>query len=231
MNGIYLLLPTLFIIMVSYLVVRAGAIALMFTGMDERMARFQALSAFTRTGFTTREAEAVMSDPRRRRIVTWLIVLGNAGIVTVIVTATSSLTSASGGWLGINAGVLIVGLLALWVITRYTPLARVWERLIRKYVTRAEFSDRVSMENLLHLTEGFGLNRVIIAESSPLAGKSLNDVNTPDNEFWVLGIERGKDWLSLPQAREQIRPGDQVVVYGDLDHLKHVFGAAGKDSP
>ena len=65
---------------VSYLIVRIGAIALEMTGMDRSRARFQALSAFTGTGFTTRETEMVINHPRRRKIVTYLMILGNAGI-------------------------------------------------------------------------------------------------------------------------------------------------------
>ena len=77
MIGLYLLLPTLLVIIISFLVIRAGTIALMMTGMDRKKASFQALSAFTRAGFTTREAEAVVNNPQRRRIITWLIILGN----------------------------------------------------------------------------------------------------------------------------------------------------------
>ena len=49
MTGLYLLLPVLLTILASFLVVRAGAIALIMTGMDPQKASFQALSAFTRT--------------------------------------------------------------------------------------------------------------------------------------------------------------------------------------
>jgi Trk-type K+ transport system membrane component len=54
MAGLYFLVPTLLMIFVSFLIIRAAAIALMMTGMSERKARFQALSAFTGTGFTTK---------------------------------------------------------------------------------------------------------------------------------------------------------------------------------
>ena len=70
MGGIYFLLPTLLVILVSFLIIRAAAIALMMTGMDEKRAKFQALSAFSGTGFTTKEAESVINNPKRRRIVT-----------------------------------------------------------------------------------------------------------------------------------------------------------------
>jgi len=81
MSGLYFLLPTLLVVFISFLVIRAAAVALMMTGLDEKRAKFQALSAFSGTGFTTKEAESVINHPRRRRIVTWLMILGNAGIV------------------------------------------------------------------------------------------------------------------------------------------------------
>jgi Trk-type K+ transport system membrane component len=96
MGGIYYLLPTLLVIFISFLIIRAAAIALMMTGLDQKRARFQALSAFSGTGFTTKEAESVVTNPKKRRIVTWLMILGNAGVGTVIVTATSSLVTSRG---------------------------------------------------------------------------------------------------------------------------------------
>ena len=59
MQGIYFLLPVLLTIFVSFLIVRAAAIALRMTGLEKKKAIFQSLSAFTGTGFTTREAENV----------------------------------------------------------------------------------------------------------------------------------------------------------------------------
>ena len=116
MLGLYLLIPTLITIFISYLIVRAGAIDLMTTGMDQRKARFQALSEFTRAGFTTREVEAVVNNPRRRRIITWLIILGNAGLVAVIVTATSSIATSTGYNLPITIIAIITGALLLYVL-------------------------------------------------------------------------------------------------------------------
>ena len=63
MRGLYFLLPMFLTIFISFLVVRAAAIAFMLTGLDRHKAIFQALSAFTGTGFTTREAERVTSHP------------------------------------------------------------------------------------------------------------------------------------------------------------------------
>ena len=64
MSGMYFLFPTLLAILISFLFVRAASIALMMTGLEKKKARFQALSAFSGTGFTTKEAEAIVNHPQ-----------------------------------------------------------------------------------------------------------------------------------------------------------------------
>ena len=56
-------------------------LALPLTGLSKDLAEFQAISAFTGSGFTTRESEEVMNHPLRRRITMHLMLLENAGIV------------------------------------------------------------------------------------------------------------------------------------------------------
>ena len=79
------------VIFVSFIVVRIGAIAFELTGLEWSLAKFQALSCFSGTGFTTREAELIVGDKRRRRIASVLMVMGNAGLVTLIVSGASAL--------------------------------------------------------------------------------------------------------------------------------------------
>ncbi|MGB8952865.1 MAG: hypothetical protein WCC06_09420 [Candidatus Aminicenantales bacterium] len=50
MSSLHFLFPTLIAIFISFLFVRAAAIALMLTGMEKKKAKFQALSAFSGTG-------------------------------------------------------------------------------------------------------------------------------------------------------------------------------------
>jgi len=82
-----------------------GSIALEATGMERAKSRFQALSALTGSGFTTREAESVVNHPHRRFIISWLMFIGNAGIiifiVALIIYVQSNLSSMSMGRIGI----------------------------------------------------------------------------------------------------------------------------------
>ena len=84
----------LFIIMIliSFVIVRIGAIAFQLTGLEWSLAKFQSLSCFTGTGFTTQEAELITTDKQRRRIASVLMVLGNGGLVVMIATFANSLT-------------------------------------------------------------------------------------------------------------------------------------------
>ena len=86
MVSIILLVPVIIIIVLSVVVVKIGSVALTMTGMSESKAHFQSLSAFSGTGFTTRDSEVIMEDGMRRKIVMVLMILGNAGYITVITT-------------------------------------------------------------------------------------------------------------------------------------------------
>jgi len=76
----------LLVLVFSLLITRIATIALTYTGLSRQSAKFQARSAFTGVGFTTSESEKVVNHPVRRRILLLMMLVGNAGIVTVIAT-------------------------------------------------------------------------------------------------------------------------------------------------
>ncbi len=223
MSSLYFLFPALLAILISFLFVRASAIALMMTGLDKNKARFQALSAFSGTGFTTKEAEFVMKHPARRKIVTWLMIMGNAGIVTVIVTATSSLATSKGYQLPINVLILIAGVFLIYKIATYRKFTRKWENFIEKKLVKSPAFEEAATEDLLHFLEGYGLVKKIISEDSPLIGCSLSECKLNERGLLVLGIERGKDWIPTPKAREKMEEGDSIIIYGPLNILKNLL--------
>ncbi len=223
MTGLYFILPTLVVIFVLHLIVRAAAMLLMMTGMDEKKATFQALSAITGTGFTTKESESVVYHPARRMIITWLMILGSAGIITIIVTATSSFITSSGYHIPVNILILIVGIYLIYRIATNRAFIGKWERFVGERIGKSPIFEEGLSEELLHLTEGYGLVRVIIKENFHLEGKTISDLRLPDRRLLVLGIERGEDWISVPRADEVLKEGDKIVVYGSLKVLKTFF--------
>jgi hypothetical protein len=75
------IISLLVVLVLSLLVVRIATVALALTGLSQQLARFQARSAFTGSGFTTAESEKVVAHPVRRRIIMVLMLLGNAAII------------------------------------------------------------------------------------------------------------------------------------------------------
>ena len=223
MSGLAFLVPTLLAILISFLIVRVGSVALMMTGLEKKKARFQALSAFSGTGFTTKESESIVNHPRRRQIVRYLIILGNAGIVTVIVTATTSMTTSRGIQLPINVFVLIAGVFLIYKIATHKKLTRKLEAFIERKLIKSPVFEEASTEDLLHFLEGYGLIKKIIGENSPLIGTALAEGYLREKGVIVLGIERGKNWVPIPEAQEIIQAGDQIVVYGSLKILRDLL--------
>jgi hypothetical protein len=224
MSGLYYLFPVLITILISFLVVRAAAVALMMTGLDRKRAVFQALSSFTGTGFTTREAEMVINHPTRRKIVSWLMILGNAGFVTVIVTATSSLVTSKGYTLPLDVLLLVGGIVLIYKLVSYKGFVRKFERYIEnKLIKSSAFIEESPVEDLLHLIEGYGLVRAIITEDSPFVGKMLSACESCGEKLVILGIERGKTWLPVPNVKEKFEIGDRVIVYGSINELRDIF--------
>jgi len=230
MQGLYFLIPTLFTIMVSFLVVRAAGIALMLTGLNADKAKFQALSAFSGTGFTTKEAESVINHPIRRKIITWLMILGNAGIVTVIVASTSSFIYTKKSDLPITALTLVVGIFIIYRLATRKKLIMSWENFVEKRLLKRHSFEEGTTEDLLHFMEGYSMVKKLVTEESSLQGKTLLDFKLPAQGILVLGIERGRKWIPIPSAREIIQPGDRLIAYGAYDKLEEIFSEQKADS-
>ena len=209
--------------MFSFLIVRGAAIALMLTGMDYRKAKFQALSAFSGTGFTTKEAESVVNHPRRRKIITWLIILGNAGVVTVIVTMTSSFVGSEGYQIPINIVVFLVGVFIIYAIVSRQKVMQKWENYALKKLRKTSVFEEDATEDLLHFVEGYGLVRVFVKSDSDHINKSLAECRLKEMGLLMLGIERAKEWIPNPKGDEIIKEGDMLILYGPLSVLKNEF--------
>ena len=223
MSGIYMLIPTIIVIFVSFFIVRAAAIALMMTGMEEHRARFQALSAFTGTGFTTKDAEIVVNNPRRRQIITWLMILGNAGIVTVIVSATSTIVSSEGFWLPISIAIIIIWIFIFYKVISRRGLTKRWEEFVQEKLFKLHFFQETNVEDLFLIANDYALVRINATKNSLLLNSSATEEKVNNKNFVILGINRGARWISLPKDHKVIRKGDHVILYGRLGIIHKIF--------
>ncbi len=213
-------------IVVSMIIVRIGAVALEMSGMEARAARFQALSAFTGTGFTTREAEEVVRHPERRRIIAVLILLGYAGVVTLSAGLLQALLvggSQEHHWVLIRDLVLLVVALVLFYQFIVWPrLAARIDRGIRAGLSSGFGLDPARVEELLTAAEGWGIVRFEVPEGCRFAHRTLAQSRLRDQGMLVLALERGEKLIPSPGAATVILPGDVLLAYGRLERMEQL---------
>src|SRR6476661_3171459 len=163
------------VLLVSLLIARVGAVALSVTGMSRESARFQARSACFGVGFTTAEAESVVGHPVRRRIIAWLILLGNAGVVSVLGTLVISFGGDQGNTLK-RAGLLLVGLIVLAFIAASRPVDRALNRIIRRALARWTDLDVRDYSAVLELEGGYEVAELLVEPQDWVAGRRLCEV-------------------------------------------------------
>lgn len=112
----------LLVLVFSLLITRIATLALTYTGLSRQTAKFQARSAFTGVGFITAESEKVVNHPVRRRILLAMMLVGNAGIVTVISTLILGFVRSPGG----SAVVVLILLLAAGIAVLVTLSMSSW---------------------------------------------------------------------------------------------------------
>lgn len=226
------------VLIASFVIVRIGAIAFQLTGLEWSLAKFQALSCFSGTGFTTRESELITRHPQRRKIATVLIILGNAGIVTLIATAASALNPKKAVWETLSESFLpfdIPPLLLPWlnfatiaipafiiykIFTNRLFLRRL-TNLLRNKIVKKDFLHAVTVEDLIIITGGYGVVRIEVSDDCPFLNKTLADSNLRQNDITVLAISRGDTTIPNPTADTKILMGDELISFGNLDNLKN----------
>lgn len=211
------------ILLVSVFLVKIGSLLLEITGMDPEWARFQALSAFTGTGFTTSEAEGVVSEPLRRRIISGLMLLGSASIVSLISTFVSSLVKQDVEHASISIGALAIIALILWRIAASQRLANLLRRVVKARVEKMELVPTTAIQNLLQHAEGYGIVRVSLDEKSPQIGKTLAELGTTKQDVLVLSIQREEGMIAVPKGPETLRVGDALLCFGRVNSIARVF--------
>jgi len=226
------ILSLLVIVVLSLLVTRIASVALIHTGLGREAARFQARSAFSGVGFTTNEAEQLVTHPVRRRIVMMLMLMGNAGIVTAVASLMLSFVGRpeQPGWQ--TLGWLVGGLAVLcWLASRQWVDVRL-SRAISWALQRWTSIDTRDYAKLLHLREDYGVTELTVRSGDWLANRELGETKLAQEGVLCLGIEcPGNNFVGAPTADTEIRPGDQLLLYGRIPRIAEIDRRrAGRDS-
>jgi len=223
------LIALLVIIAVSYVVVTVAGTMLELTGMERAVARFEALSAFSGTGFSTRNSELIVRHPVRRRIATALMILGNAGTASLVASLIGTFHAASMLELILNTfGLLAIAVGAAWAVRRF---GEAFGDVLRRFLSPAMTADQVTREELMLFQRGYGLMRIEVHPDSRLNGVCLRDAGLRENHLEVLAVEDGANVQPVPTPGWVFRPGQWVLVYGETGRVEQAFGAVTPPTP
>lgn len=220
-SSVTAILTLLVVLALSLVVTRVATVALTATGLSREAARFQARSAFSGAGFTTTESESVVRHPVRRRIIMWLMLAGNAGIVAVIASIVLAAVEP-GGDIDAFARVALVlaGIFGIWWASRTDwvdlRITRLAGMALRRW-TQLDVNDYAA---LLHVGGEYIVTELRVEARSWLADRSLRELALRDEGVIVLGVERPDgSYLGVPQGETVLVAGDLLVVYSRSDVL------------
>ncbi len=223
----------------SFIIVIIGGVAFELTGLKWSIARFQALSCFTNTGFTTKEAGLITMDSQRRRIATILMVMGHAGFIALVATFAHSLSSQD-----TFISKLEIPFINLIFPSRFVPLGnvlfmvicayliykiftRAWfvkilGNIIKKRILKRKIIKPVSFEELIVATGGYGILSIKVQKNSLLIDKTLSQAKLVKScNMEVLAIDRGEEAISFPPESTKVLFGDKLICYGKLDEVRN----------
>jgi hypothetical protein len=217
------ILTFLLVLVVSIIVVRIATIALSLTGLSRESAKFQARSAWTGTGFTTSESEKIVNHPVRRRIITMLMIVRGAGLISLITTLLIGFGSANERQSFVRVAILVVGLVVLWALSESRRVDVVLRRLIRGLLKKHTGLDTRDYASLFHIGGDYGVSELNIREGDWLAGRTLADLQLGEEGALVLAVvEPDGTYRGAPTGRTRLEAGEQILVYGRSEVLRRI---------
>ena len=219
MGGIILIIIAVFI---TVMIGKVATVALGLTGLDKKTASFQALSALTRTGFTTGEAELAINNPMRRQVISFLMIIGNAGTVVIIGGFAFSFLTITSPWAILRFVVLMIGLYLIFKMATHTRLARILSKKIEEKLRERYKLQKKSLGKILDLGEGFGIAEVTLLEGSSFAEETITSSNLKKKKIMILAIERDKDKILAPRGNHKLHVGDNLICYGSFRKMKEI---------
>jgi len=219
MGGIILVIAVVF---VTVIIGKVVTVVLRLTGLDERTASFQTISALTGTGFTTREAESVVGHPMRRRIISFLMIIGNAGMVAVVSGTVFSFLTITSSWSIFRFLILIVALYLIFKMATHNKLARFLSKKIEKKIREKFKLQKRTIGQVLDLGKNFGIAEVTLHEGSTCAGKTLASSDLSKKKILILAIERDKERILVPKGNHKLRAGDNLICYGNFTEMREI---------
>jgi len=218
------LFTLLIVIFVSIIAMRIGATALELTGLSSEIASFQAHSAFSGVGFTTQEAESIVSHHVRRRIIRVLFLAGSAGITTSMAALILAFMGQSGKYVFERAVILIAGLFFILLLAKSQYIYNMMKKMIKHALEHWTTLKVYDYDQLLGFGAGYAIVRLTVRPDSWMGNRKLKDMRLDLEGVLILSIERIKGseikFKGAPHGETEILPNDTILCYAKQEIIE-----------
>lgn len=202
------------------LVIEISTIFLVLTGLNKEIARYQAISMLTNTGFTTDEAKLILDHPTRRRISTFLILFG-AFSLAVIISIISTFLADDVRIIQMAVILAVVAVLFLFLKTK--PVRKILEKKFESNLKDNYQLDELPIKDVLYLNEDDFLIDIPFYKESGYIESQCGDIFEKEKDIHLLFIRRGEEVIRKKLDEETIHAGDLLFVYGNKKLIDEKF--------
>lgn len=212
----------LIIVYILFLFMEISIISLKMTGLPLEKARFQVISLFTSTGFTTKESELITQHPIRRKIAERIMIIKYIGGIVGAATLFSAYANALSRKVDIIDVFIciIMTTLILTVIKNKWILGKIDYFVESQLISQAEKNKRKLNADSLWVRDDFGIVDVVLTSDNYLVGTRLKDTNLKANLIQILNIDKGDKYYPFPKPDYKLEAGDKLTIYGNLKNIK-----------
>ncbi|WNB93046.1 TrkA C-terminal domain-containing protein [Bacillus sp. NEB1478] len=214
------LLFTLLYFAIIAIVIEINVLLFTLTGLKKEVARFQVISMFTATGFTTGESELILGHPIRRRLSTFLILFGVFSLAVVISSISNILSNE---FRSIELGIIFLVLVGIYIILTIPGLRKKLQKKFKKRLHKNYSLRDLPIREVLFMEENDIVLELPIHDNSSIIGKTLGDVTKQDDDLIALFIKRGDITIRKDASSTSIQEGDIVFLYGSEKEISNRF--------
>ncbi len=220
----------LFVLFIFVYMIIAEIFVVLFriTGLTEEKSRFQVISMLTNSGYTTKEAELISTNKKRRKLARFVMMFGYAFTVTIVSTVVNIFfqfrkTYAGGAVASIP--IIIIVFLLIRVFKKSKLIKAFVDQIIRKISKRIAYEENKNTIIIIDEYDGLIMARIdLYILPRQLQEKTLIESNIKNDYGLNIILKINKDRKEVPTANTTFQEGDTIVAMGKEENIKIVFG-------
>ncbi|MFV0275179.1 MAG: TrkA C-terminal domain-containing protein [Bacilli bacterium] len=196
-------------------IVEFFTVIFMLTGLSYSKSKFQVISMLTSTGFTTKESELIMLDPKRRKFAQNLIIFGYCATVTIVSMLVTSLNTSNNWYEYLLA---IIAIVAFLIMLNSKSFRKIFDPKIEKFGSKFLYDEADNYLIILETLHEKIVGKIKLKKvPEEFINKKIGEMKI-NNKYGIqlLGIERDRKTLKITKD-SSFENDDLIILYGDKD--------------